>query len=292
MTNAKKTESGTVKKSQSKELIFQKIANIMKKVEAITKDRENISQKYQFRGIDDVYNSLHDMLAGEEVFTVPEVLEERHEERKSKSGSILIYSIIKIQYKFMTIDGSFIPVTLIGEGMDTGDKASNKAMAAAHKYALLQLFLIPTGEAKDSEEDSHQVAEKEKSEKDFDWGKNGVRAGGESLPTANFKMKDKIVSMTFYQALPIFQEAKKHIATKHYYTVLGEFGYEKSNQIPIGKMPEVYEKLVQLYKDLKEDERTKAAAKEEAESKEVKEGKVESDFSDEEKETKKNKETT
>jgi ribosomal 50S subunit-associated protein YjgA (DUF615 family) len=41
--------------------------------------------------------------------------------------------------------------------MDSGDKASNKAMAVGHKYALLQLFAIPTEEQKDPEYDSHDV---------------------------------------------------------------------------------------------------------------------------------------
>lgn len=267
MTQAK-AESGTVKKSQKKEespLIFQKVANIMKSVEAITKDRQNVSQKYKFRGIDDVYNSLHDMLADEEVFTVPEVLEERHEERQAKSGSLLIYSIIKVQYRFMTVDASFIPVTVIGEGMDTGDKASNKAMAAAHKYALLQLFLIPTGEAKDSEEDSHDV--KPKGNKEAPKGNQQQQ----SYPTQKFMRGQKVYDLTFYQALELFSKAKEGLGDKVYYTILGEFGFEKSNQVPFSTMPDVYAKMFQAYKNMMEDIKAKKA--EEEEKKETKEEK-------------------
>jgi hypothetical protein len=46
---------------------------------------------------------------------------------------------------------------VIGEGMDSGDKASNKAMAVAHKYAIIQVFAIPTEDDKDPENDSHEV---------------------------------------------------------------------------------------------------------------------------------------
>ncbi len=38
--------------------------------------------------------------------------------------------------------------------MDSGDKASNKALSIAMKYALLQVFCIPTEDAKDPDADS------------------------------------------------------------------------------------------------------------------------------------------
>jgi hypothetical protein len=44
--------------------------------------------------------------------------------------------------------------------MDSGDKASNKAASAALKYALLQLFMIPTEEEKDTEFQSPEVKPK------------------------------------------------------------------------------------------------------------------------------------
>jgi len=41
-------------------------------------------------------------------------------------------------------DGSLHTVTMFGEAMDSADKATNKAMSAAYKYACLQAFCIPT----------------------------------------------------------------------------------------------------------------------------------------------------
>jgi hypothetical protein len=135
-------------------LIFEQINSIMNDITCIAKDRKNTNQGYQFRGIDDVYNELHGLFAKYRVFTVPEVIEEKSEERQSKSGGTLIYRILKIKYTFFGSDGSFIVATVIGEAQDSGDKASNKAMAVAHKYALLQVFCIPTDELKDPENDS------------------------------------------------------------------------------------------------------------------------------------------
>lgn len=146
--------------------IYQSITNIMKEVGHIAKDRKasmgSGGGSYNFRGVDDAYAALQLVMAKYGVFTVPEVLEERCEERTNSYGKALFYRILKIRFTFFAGDGSFVQATMIGEGMDSGDKASNKAMSVAHKYALLQVFLIPTVEAKDPENDSHEVEGKTK----------------------------------------------------------------------------------------------------------------------------------
>ncbi len=146
----------------SEGLIYKKIALCMKEIEAVSKDRKNDQQNYKFRGVDDVYNELHSILAKHGVFTVPEVLDERTEERQTAKGYNLIYRVLKIKYTFYAEDGSNVIAIVIGEGMDSGDKATNKAMSVAHKYSLLQVFCIPTKDDKDPEIDSPQVKPKER----------------------------------------------------------------------------------------------------------------------------------
>lgn len=140
--------------------IYQTIAAIMQETDAITKDRKNKEQGYSFRGIDDVYNAVHPLFAKHGVFSVPTVLEDKTEERTSKHGSALIYRVLKIKYTFFASDGSSVESIVIGEGMDTGDKASNKAMAVAHKYAIMQILSIPTNDEKDPETQDHEVVPK------------------------------------------------------------------------------------------------------------------------------------
>ena len=72
----------------------------------------------------------------------------------NRNGTTLIYSILKIKYTMFAPDGSNVSCTVIGEGMDSGDKASNKAMSVAMKYAMFQLFFIPT-EAVDPDAEVH-----------------------------------------------------------------------------------------------------------------------------------------
>lgn len=139
-------------------LIHEKILAVMADSSAIAKDRKNDQQGYKFRGIDDVYASLHPILAKHGVFAYPEVIADKHEERQTAKGGTLIYRVLTIKYHFCASDGSEIVACVIGEGMDSGDKASNKAMSVAHKYALLQVFAIPTEEDKDPEIDSPEPA--------------------------------------------------------------------------------------------------------------------------------------
>jgi len=138
-------------------IIHEKIIKIMSEVESIAKDRKNTTQNYAFRGVDDVYQTMHDLLAKHGVFTLPEILEDRVEDRVSAKGNTLIYRILKIKYTFMAEDGSNVYCIVIGEGMDSGDKASNKAMSVAHKYAMLQVFMIPTADSKDPEDENHEI---------------------------------------------------------------------------------------------------------------------------------------
>lgn len=138
-------------------MIHKQIVAAMADIEAITKNRSNQQQNYKFRGIDDAYNALHDVFAKHKIFTVPKILAEKVEERVNSSGRALFYRVLTIEYTVFAEDGSSVSGIVIGEGMDTGDKAANKAMSVAHKYFLLQLFMIPTEDKKDPEEDNHDI---------------------------------------------------------------------------------------------------------------------------------------
>ncbi|MFQ8776893.1 MAG: ERF family protein [Roseburia sp.] len=92
-----------------------------------------------------VMNAINPVLTKNHVFIVPEVLEqEKRGTDKERAGGALIYSICRIKYTFYAEDGSFIEAVTVGEGMDSGDKATNKAMAIAFKYACFRSILFPT----------------------------------------------------------------------------------------------------------------------------------------------------
>jgi len=132
--------------------IYQSIAAIMAETDAIKKEKRNTQQDFKFRGIDDVYNAIHPLMAKHGVFSVPTVLDVATEERTTKSGTAMVYRILKIQYTFFASDGSFVVAIVIGEANDSGDKACSKAMAIGHKYALLQILSIPTEDMPDPDQ--------------------------------------------------------------------------------------------------------------------------------------------
>ena len=137
-------------------LIFEAVANAMAEVKAVGKNQKNLQQNYSYRGIDDIANEMHTILSKYKIFVTPEIMEHTREERQSAKGGTLIYSIIKVRYTFWTVDGSTVKCVVMGEGMDSGDKATNKALAGAYKYALTQIFCIPTADTKENEQETPQ----------------------------------------------------------------------------------------------------------------------------------------
>lgn len=133
--------------------IYESITAIMQEGYAIGKENRNEQQKFMYRGIDDVMNTFQPLLSKYKVFVVPEVIGREREERSGRNGGNLIYSILTIRYTFYAEDGSSVSAVVIGEGMDSGDKASNKAMAVGMKYAMFQTFCIPTEEMRNDDPD-------------------------------------------------------------------------------------------------------------------------------------------
>ena len=142
--------------------IYTAVNKVMKEIGAIGKTSKNTQQGFMFRGIDAVMNGIQPALVNNGIFIVPEILEQTREERQTKSGNNLIYSVCKIKYTFYAQDGSSIEAVVIGEGMDSGDKATNKAMSIAFKYACFQVFCIPTEEMVDPDAECHEVKPKAK----------------------------------------------------------------------------------------------------------------------------------
>lgn len=134
--------------------IYGLIGKAMEDIGAIGKDSYNQQQKFKYRGIDAVMNGLNPVLRKYGLFLTPEVLNHQREERQTSSGGRLIYSILTMRYTMYAPDGSSVSAVVIGEGMDSGDKASNKAMSVAMKYAMFQLFCIPTEEMIDPDSET------------------------------------------------------------------------------------------------------------------------------------------
>lgn len=127
----------------------------------IGKGRRNQQQGYNFRGIDDVLNSLSAALSRAGLVVLPRCTERVCVERQSAKGGALFYVTCRVEFDLVASeDGSKHTVCTYGEAMDSADKATNKAMSAAYKYMALLAFCIPVEAYPENDADftTHEVA--------------------------------------------------------------------------------------------------------------------------------------
>ena len=143
--------------------VYQAISDVQKALAeiGIGKGRKNQAQGYNFRGIDDVLQALAPLLSQCGLVVIPRVLSCQRDTVVNAKGTTLFYVTVDVEYDLVGVeDGSKHTARILGEAMDSGDKATNKAMSAAYKYFALQTFCIPVeGVAIDSEQDSHAVVQ-------------------------------------------------------------------------------------------------------------------------------------
>jgi hypothetical protein len=141
--------------------VYQAIAEVAAELAArgISKDSRNQAQGFNFRGIDAVYNALAPLLAKHKLCILPRCISRECVERTNAKGNALFYVTVQAEFDLVSAeDGSKHTVSTFGEAMDSGDKATNKAMSAAYKYAAFQAFCIPTEETSvDSDAETHEV---------------------------------------------------------------------------------------------------------------------------------------
>ena len=137
--------------------IYESICAITADIDFIGKDKRSPGVSYKYRGVDQIYNTLHPLFAKYKVFPIPEVLgTETREWRTTKTGGEIVYQVLRVKYTFYAEDGSHVEAVVLGEAMDSSDKVSNKCMSVAYKYACFQILSIPTEETAADPDDAHE----------------------------------------------------------------------------------------------------------------------------------------
>lgn len=126
--------------------------------EGISKDRKNLQQGFQYRGIDDVYAALSPLLAEHHLCILPRITGKEVVERVNAKGTALFYTTVAAEFDIVSaIDGSAHTVSSYGEAMDSGDKSIGKAMSYAYKAMAFMAFAIPTEGDNDPDAHAHEV---------------------------------------------------------------------------------------------------------------------------------------
>ncbi|MEU8469625.1 ERF family protein [Streptomyces sp. NPDC029006] len=142
--------------NQAEPTIYQLMALVMRDVRNVGKEGFNDHQKYSFRGVDDFIGALAQPLRDHGVFMMTEILDFQTSVRGKMNATHM-----RVAFHFYGPAGDKVTATTLGEASDTADKASNKAMSAALKYALMQTFMIPVdaGSLDDGDRD-HPVGQR------------------------------------------------------------------------------------------------------------------------------------
>ena len=129
----------------------QKLAEVRRRIGYIQKRGHNERSNYSYVTAADIAGSVGDILAELGVVVIP-TLEDISYESAAGHGEATRMARVVMAYAFTDVDsGEEIIAKVAGQGLDLGDKAPYKAMTGALKYALLQSFLLATGD--DPEDD-------------------------------------------------------------------------------------------------------------------------------------------
>lgn len=150
----------TEPKQRQAEQIYALMNKVMADIGAVPKGQRNAAQGYNFRGIDDALAAVQPVLVKHGIILVPEVIaSDVRDASIGKNATPGARVVLTVKHTFFAPDGSSVSAVTVGEGLDTSDKACNKAMSGAFKYAIFETFCIPTDEqaCHDSDHESPQI---------------------------------------------------------------------------------------------------------------------------------------
>ena len=138
--------------------VYEKILNVMNEVGYLNKDgfvETGKGKGYKALSDEKVLTAIRPVMVKHRLVMLPIKTEHRRIDEKVKdyNGNEKTNRITDVDMTFRIIDvddpTSFIDVVSSGTGVDTQDKGIGKAQTYAKKYALLNSFLIPSGEDTD-----------------------------------------------------------------------------------------------------------------------------------------------
>jgi hypothetical protein len=141
----------------SSDNIYAVMSAAMEEVQAVRKEGFNDSQKYNFRGIDQVVNAVGPIFRKHKIIPVPHHCSAKYRDVLTSTGKPSREVTVEATYRFYGPAGDYIEAEVPGESMDTGDKGTPKAMSVAYRIVLLQMLCIPTDD-RDPDQDSYERA--------------------------------------------------------------------------------------------------------------------------------------
>ena len=122
------------------------ISRVLADVGPVLKTGFNETQKYNFRGIDQVVNAVNAAFKRHRIFPTSKIEFFQLRDAMTTTNKPTREATLRVVYRFTAPDGSHVETEVPGEALDTSDKTTPKAMSVALRIALLQMLLLPTDE--------------------------------------------------------------------------------------------------------------------------------------------------
>lgn len=139
--------------------LWQKIAKAMELVGYVQKRGKNAFHKYSYATAADVAEKAREAFLEVGLLFLPTVKSVETREKNTAKGGLTYITRVTMSYQVLdaAIGGSmFYQFEMVGEGQDEGDKSVFKALTGCHKYALMQLLMVSTGDDPEADEKTDQ----------------------------------------------------------------------------------------------------------------------------------------
>lgn len=221
----------------SERQLAKKLANIMQDVKYIQKRGHNKFHNYKYATEADVNEKVRESLAERNIIMLPSMKNHTMRETKTAKGDIEYIVCVDMEFRFIDGDtGEELTVTMSGEGQDRGDKAIYKAISGAQKYALMKVFMIPTGDDPESDEsvDERNHGKPEQTSKPAP---NNVNDTANQIQGAASQAQLKVVQGAI---------AKKDLSETEISVVLHKFGVTKLTELKSSDIGNVVKEIMSM----------------------------------------------
>ena len=164
-----------MKEDKIKELnIFQKMSAITTEMAVVEKNlKVEVSTTNSYKAVSerDVLDNVKPLEAKYHIYSYPyerqiidkDTLIKEKEYKGNLTRTPSLFMRLETMYRFVNMDNpqEFIDIKTYGDGIDTGDKATGKAMTYADKYALMKAYKISTGDDPDKDASPSEGYQKE-----------------------------------------------------------------------------------------------------------------------------------
>ncbi|HEY1055320.1 MAG TPA: ERF family protein [Emticicia sp.] len=188
--------------------LVKKLSEVMKQVKYIEKKGFNKFHQYKYATESDVAEKVREVLAEQNVMMIPNLVSHTMREHINAKGKTEYIVAVNMEFKFYDGDsGEEITFRMSGEGQDAGDKGIYKAITGAQKYALMKVFMIPTG---DDPEADNSVDERNASENTNNKPAKAQVATEKQLNLIN-KLLDDVAAFMNITKDEAYKTLKKHL---------------------------------------------------------------------------------